>query len=165
MQVRHVVPPESASTRPSDSVVAVGYQRRDAIDGAADQLSVTGSKKFASAAPRIPFALSCPPITRRRPSASCDAPAQKRFVLPIGRSTIPPVTGFHTRSGQVFVKSPENINTEPVCMRTALTATRPSSNGASHRPTMEGSFGFTTVTDTAEDVALLPAASRAVAES
>src|SRR5215510_8922211 len=100
-----------------------------------------------------------------RPSARCDAPAQNRFVLPIGLSTIVPVAGFHTRSGHVFVKSPENINTDPVCIRIAFTATRPSSKGGSHRPTTEGSLGFTTVTETLGDVALFPAASRAVAAS
>ncbi len=51
--VKQVCAPEVIRARPSGSVVEVGYQRRYAMFGNADQDSVTGSKMLALAAPMV----------------------------------------------------------------------------------------------------------------
>src|SRR5215470_2160235 len=76
-QVAHVCAPDVTRARPSGSAVAVGYHRRYAMFGSADQVWDAGSKMFAFGAPRVDG--SCPPTTRMRPSGSCTWPAQKRL--------------------------------------------------------------------------------------
>src|SRR5919201_5055209 len=112
MQVRHVCPPDVTSRRPSGSAVAVGYQRRNAMFGAADHVSATGSKMLAFSAPSD--AESKPPTTRMRPSGSWAFPAQNKFENGFGTRVIAPVAGSHKRSTPVVAKLPENISTLPL---------------------------------------------------
>ena len=69
--------PANASTRPSGSCVAVGYQRPTDMSGPRNHVFVTGLKIVVSASPSL--AATCPPTKRVRPSASWTWPLQKRL--------------------------------------------------------------------------------------
>src|SRR5438477_10953998 len=98
-----------------------------------------------------------------RPSASCEWPEQNRLEYGFGTSVVTPVIGSHTRSTPEVVNDPVYIRILPVCSITMLTATNPSSVGAPHCPTAPGFVVFSTLTTTAAEVRVLPAASRATA--
>src|SRR5713101_9362672 len=76
MHVKHVVDPDTTSTRPSGRVVAVGYHRGNAIGARAPQVLVTGSNRLTSGIPTnaVP---ECPPATNALPSVMRTGPAQK----------------------------------------------------------------------------------------
>src|SRR6266852_2848331 len=78
LHVKHVVAPDTTSTRPSGRVVAVGYQRGKAMGESGLQVFVTGSNRFASGMPTPPLVPStCPPTINALPSARSAGAAQK----------------------------------------------------------------------------------------
>src|SRR5205809_8117485 len=83
MHVWHVVAPEVTSTFPPDSSVAVGYHRRLAMSGSRVHCSVAGLKMLACCRPGMPFASSCPPTMRTRPSPRLTCP-DRPPALPVG---------------------------------------------------------------------------------
>ena len=56
IHVSHVVAPEVTRILPSGSVVAVGYQRRNAMSGSLVHVCVDELKRFPCCNPMIPFA-------------------------------------------------------------------------------------------------------------
>src|ERR1700704_3560634 len=145
MQAGQGVAPEVTTTRPLPRGGAVGFHRRCALSGAPGcQVSVTGSKMFVKAAPRTELSLSWPPAIRIRPSASCECPEPNRLSM-VGTGPSEPVVGLYSVADDPPMPSPAYIRTLPVRSMTMLTAVRPSSKGADHEPTMEGSLTLKTV--------------------
>jgi hypothetical protein len=97
-------------TRPSGSVVALGYQRRCDMGGTDVQVPDTGSKTAASADPSTPLRLSCPPTTNMRPSGSWACPLQKRL-YGAGTGVRTPVSGSQTVAELPPAPSPRYIST------------------------------------------------------
>jgi hypothetical protein len=128
------------STRPSGSVVALGYQRRCDMSGTFVHVSVTGSKMLACDEPRCPLASSWPPTTRMRPSPSCAWPEQNRLSA-TGTGVKRFVAGSHTVAERPPADSPRYMRILPVCSWIMLTATSPSSIGAVQRPASSGGGG------------------------
>src|SRR6266550_239990 len=164
MHVSHVVAPEVTRTRPSGSVVAVGYQRRYAMSGTRVHCFVTGSKMFACCSPRIPFTLSHPPTKKMRPSARVVLAEQKMLLVGLVAAVTVPVAVSNTAALKPL-NQPGLISTWVVLSSVRLTATDPSSNGADQAPTDALSVGLETVTVTGADVVELPALSTATAVS
>src|ERR1700730_6270627 len=73
-----VCQPATTRIRPSDNVVAFGYQRRYCIFGTDVQLKVVGSKISAFLIPIVVELSPYPPTTRILPSAIRACPEQKR---------------------------------------------------------------------------------------
>src|SRR5713101_8226596 len=141
MHVKHVVDPDTTSTRPSGRVVAVGYHRGKAIEEAGLQVFVTGSRRLASGIPTPPPVPStCPPTMNALPSARSAGAAQK-MLSALGTYVKTPVTGSHKYASCPSAKA-SHINTSPVRKSTMCTALVGKLNGADHCPTCEGSLGL-----------------------
>src|SRR4051794_2539850 len=75
MHVKQVVEPPTTSTRPSERVVAVGYQRGKAIGASELQVLETGLNRLTSGMPTP--AAACPPASSALPSAMTAGAEQK----------------------------------------------------------------------------------------
>src|SRR5215467_13921626 len=91
--------PLIATTRPSPSTVALGYQRAALKLGPADQALVAGSKSWVALMPTSPPLW--PPTTMMRPSGSWTSAAQKIWVVVLGAGVKACVDGFQTRTDGV----------------------------------------------------------------
>jgi hypothetical protein len=103
MQVWQVVLPEFTSTRPSGSVVAVGYQRPYDMDRAGVHVCVDGLKMLVSGMPT--YVSRCPPTASTRPSGSEVCPVQNRLSTVGISATKLSVAGSHTKTLLLMVVS------------------------------------------------------------
>ena len=152
--------PESASTRPLGSKVAVGYQRLKAMSASRVHVFVDGSKALVSTKPPPLCTSVSPPIVMTRPSESNVCPAQKRL-LATGTPWTNPVAGSSTRAAAPDSKY--RIRDEPG-NSTACCITFGRVTGLAHSPTVaRGSTPVDTVADAwFEGGPTFPAASLAV---
>src|SRR5262245_6414002 len=81
MHVKQVVEPPTTSTRPSERVVAVGYQRGKAMEASEVQVFVTGLKRLTSGMPTPPA--ECPPAISTLPSVM-SAGAEQKMLSTLG---------------------------------------------------------------------------------
>src|SRR5262245_35221184 len=155
-----LVSPAVTSTRPSGSVVVVGYQRWVAIAPTFVHLLIPGSKRFVSLTPVCPAAW--PPATRICPSAKAQWPEQNMLVRLFGTEVkMPGFAGFQRRASFPF-PWPSHARICPVGSRAACTATMGQVTEADHWPTRDA-VAAATVTETGALVVELPAKSRATA--
>src|SRR4051812_39824014 len=117
---RIMLSPDRTSTRPSASVVAVGYQRDCAMSASRVHVRVRGSKTVVSFSPT--FESTWPPTTRSRPSASTTWPEQNRFRLYGTGMNVPPA-GSHSRSESGAKPNASKTRTSPSSSSVAWTAT------------------------------------------
>src|SRR6266851_2368234 len=111
-----------ATTRPSPSIVAVGYQRALLMLGPADHAPVVGLKIWVELMPYSPPLW--PPTTIKRPSGSCKCAEQKTCVVWLGAAVKVCVEGFQTRTdGVPPVSHASNTTTLPLSSSDECTAT------------------------------------------
>src|SRR6478672_6667722 len=156
--------PDVTRTRPSARVVAVGYQRAWCIGARVCQRSVAGLKAVTVVTPSPPL-VDVPPTTRMRPSARTAWPAQNRSAAAFGTWVVAPVLGSSRYCWPPWLKSPWKVRTLPVFVSAAWMDTSGHACTGPHEPTTLASGPeLLTVTVTVAAVAVLPAASRAMAE-
>src|SRR5436190_3365055 len=127
-----------ATTRPSPSMVAVGYQRALAMLGPADHLLVAGSNSCTALMPTSPPLW--PPTTMRRPSGSCRWAEQKICVVVLGAGVNACVPGFQTvTDGVPPVSQASHSTTSPLSSSDECTATRGQLISGPHWPLTDGS--------------------------
>src|SRR5205814_2354693 len=125
--------PLNATTRPSASSVAPGYQRGNAMLGPLIQVLLVGSKMFVSLMPTSPPLW--PPTTRTRPSAMFTMPEQKICDQRLGTLVNVLELGCHRRAdGVPPVSQASHISTSPVCRSTEWTSTSGQLSSGAHSP-------------------------------
>src|SRR5499427_1468093 len=127
-----------ATTRPSPSMVALGYQRARFMLGPADQPLVLGSKIWVALMPTAPPLW--PPTTMIRPSGSCTSAEQKIWVVVLGAGVNACVVGFQTRTdGVPPVSHASQTTTFPLSSSDEWTATSGQFMRVPHWPAVDGS--------------------------
>src|SRR5712692_3668000 len=130
--------PEVTSTRPSPSVVAVGYQRACDMPGAFVQVFVVGLKMLAVLVPSSAGPPVHPPTTSVRPSARLTWPPQKMLPPVCGTGIHVLFVGFHSRSEPGELPQRSHVSTLPVGVRVVSTPTTGQFTTGPQSPSFDG---------------------------
>src|SRR5712691_52877 len=131
--------PDVTSTRPSASVVAVGYQRAWAMSGVFVQVFEVGLKMLEFLIPSSPGPPVQPPTTSVRPSARLTWPPQNLFpVVALGTGTNVLFVGFQRRSEPGELPQRSHVSTFPVGVNVVSTPTTGQFRTGPQSPSFDG---------------------------
>ena len=155
-----IASPETMSTRPSASVVVVGYQRARDMSGPAVHEPASGLSSRVIFRPSYAFVL-CPPATNSRPSGSSVWPEQNRL-KPDGVAANEDVAGSQIRSEPTAASNASQTATFPFESIDACTATSGQSAGCVQPPSSSCDWPGGSASGSPTGVAMSAATSAAV---